>query len=87
MLALGDGVADLHGRGRGFLVQLLGGEGRAVDAVLADAAAGHDDAVAGQGLLALVAGLAADGGGHGADGAAEDQRLAEEAFVEDDGSR
>jgi hypothetical protein len=83
-LALGDGVADLHGRGRGALVQLLGGEGRAVDAVLADAPAGHDDAVAGQGLF-FVAGASGDLGRHGADRAAEDQGLAQEAFVKDDG--
>ena len=66
------------------LVQLLGGEGRAVDAVRADAAAGHDDDVAGQGAL-LVGGLARYGDGHGAYGAAVDQRFAEVALVKDDG--
>ena len=45
-LLLGDGVADLHGLDRALLGELRRGEGRAVDAVLADAAADHDDAVA-----------------------------------------
>ncbi|KAF5037391.1 hypothetical protein DSECCO2_565120 [anaerobic digester metagenome] len=56
-----------------------------MDAVLADAAAGHDDAVAREGPL-LVARPAGHGGRHGADGAAEDQGFAQEALVEDDGA-
>ena len=50
---LGDGVADLDRLHRALLVELRRGEGGAVDAVLADAAADHDDAVAGPGRLHL----------------------------------
>ena len=50
-LLLGDRVADLDRGDGGALVELLGGEGRPVDPVLADPAAGHDDEVAGQDLL------------------------------------
>ena len=84
-LALGDGVADLHGRGRGTFVQFLGGEGGAVDAVLADAAAGHDDDVAHFGLL-FPALAAVDVGGDHTHGAAVDQGLAQVAFIEDQGA-
>ena len=80
-LLLGEGVADLH-RLRGALgAQLLAREGGAVDAVLADAAAGHHYEVAGVGLLEL-GGLAADLPGQDAEGAAVDERLAEVALVE-----
>ncbi|OPZ60815.1 MAG: hypothetical protein BWY87_00246 [Deltaproteobacteria bacterium ADurb.Bin510] len=70
-LLLGDRVADLHGADRRAFVQLFGGEGRAVDAVLADAAAGHDDLVAGQDSL-FVRGPARHGFGHDAGRAAVD---------------
>ena len=81
-LLLGDRVADLHRGGRRALVQFLGGEGGAVDAVLADAAAGHDDLVAGHGELVL-AWLAEVLGRHDAHRAAEDQGLAGKALVKD----
>ena len=79
--------------GRAF-VQLFRREGRAVDAVLADTAAGHDDDVADlRFLLIALARLAVRGGlagghfgGDQADGAAIDQRLAEVALVEHDGA-
>ena len=48
---LGDRVADLHRADRRVLVEFLGGKGGAMDAVLADAAAGHDDQVAGVDLF------------------------------------
>ena len=72
-------------------MQLFRREGRAVDAVLADTAAGHDDDVAD--LRFLLIALAVRGGlagrhfgGDQADGAAIDQRLAEVALVEHDGA-
>ena len=93
-LALGDRVADLYGGGGRAFVQLFRREGRAVDAVLADTAAGHDDDVADlRFLLIALARLAVRGGlagghfgGDQADGAAIDQRLAEVALVEHDGA-
>ena len=80
-LALGERVADLHRLGGRFGAQLLGGEGGAVDAVLADAAAAHDRPVAHLDLLAL-GGAAVDLDGDGAHGSAVDQRLAQVALVE-----
>ena len=50
-LALGDGVTNLHCSGRRVFVQLLRGEGGTVYAVLAYAAAHHDDTVVNFGLL------------------------------------
>ena len=82
-LLLGDRVADLDRRDRGALVQLLGGEGRPVDPVLADPAAGHDDQVAGEDLLG-VGDLPVELGGHDPAGAAVDQGLSQVALVEDE---
>ena len=62
-------------------MQFLAGEGGAVNAVLADAAAGHDDAIAGQNALGRRR-YAADQPGQGADRAAIDQRLAQVARIE-----
>ena len=62
----------------------LGTKGRAVDAVLADASAHHDDSVAGSHLFRLARHVAHLGGKETAC-AAEDQRLAGEATVKNDG--
>src|SRR6185369_7077355 len=82
---LGDRIADLDGRDRRVLVQLFGGEGGAVDAVLADPSAGHDDQVARFDRL-LVPRLAVQLGRHDSGGTAEDQRFAAETLVADDGA-
>ena len=81
-LALRNRVADLHGRGRGAFVQLFGGKGGPVDAVLADAAASHDNDVARLGLL-VPAGAAVDFCRQQPHGAAKDQGLAQKALVKD----
>ena len=79
--ALGDRVADLYRlRGR-LLMQCLGGERRAVNAVLADASAGHDHAVATADGFFLGR-LAVERDGQAAERAAKDERLADEPFVE-----
>ena len=53
-----------------------------MDAILADTAADHDDAIADPGRL-FVAGFAMQGGGHDRAGAAVDQRLADKAIIKD----
>ena len=66
-------------------MQFLGGKGRPVDAVLADAPARHDDDVPGQGPF-LIAWLPVQAAGQQPDGAAVYQRLAEKPLVEHDGA-
>ena len=63
------------------MTEFLRGKGRAVDAVLADAAAAHHDGVARQDFLALGR-APPDQPGNAADGSAVDQRLAEISVVE-----
>jgi hypothetical protein len=79
---LGDRIADLDGGHRRTFVQLFGREGGAVDAVLADAAADHNDAIADLRRL-FVTGLAVQDGRHDRTGAAVDERLADKAVIED----
>ncbi len=78
-LLLGDGVADLHGVRElvgGGVLELGGGEGRAVNAIAAGAAAEGDDQIA---LLHLTL----DGPArHDADAAAVDEGVADIAIVE-----
>ncbi len=66
-------------------MQFLGRESRAVDAVRADPAAGHNDHVTGQSAF-FVRRLTRDLHWHGADGAAVNQWLAEIALVKHDGT-
>ena len=80
-LLLGDGVADLHGAAGDlfrFARQLDGRERGPVDAVAPGAAADGDDQIAG------LSGLTRFVHGDQADGAAEDERIAEVARVETD---
>ena len=84
-LLLRNRVANLHGRRGGPFVQFLGRERRAVNAVLADASAAHDNQVAGPRAL-FVAGLPGDGAGNDAAGTAEHERFAKEPFMKHDGA-
>jgi len=79
-LLLGDGVADLHGRHRGACVQFFGRKGGAVDAVLADASAGHDNQIARPDVF-LMGGFALDARGHDAGRSAVHQGFAQESLV------
>ena len=83
--ALHDRIADLNGGGGRAVVEGQRGEGRAVDAVLADASADHDRQIAGP-HASLPGWLAGHLGRQHAPGSAEHQRLADEARVEQEGA-